>query len=189
MTRRSGVIARPARPAVAFPAAAAACCAGAHTASVADIRARGARVCRLPRDGHSLPRERNDLRCACCARDASGGRVREPSGRSPPAVDAGRAEPTAPEEFAAAVCALLPVMGCVAETLSMMLLMLPVIDPSHDALGIDPIRFGVILTPMIECAPIAPPVDPNLFVIRAVPAGGRREGDSRRDGARRRSSP
>ena len=35
----------------------------------------------------------------------------------------------APEGFVAAVCALLLIMGCVLETLSMMLLMLPIIDP------------------------------------------------------------
>ena len=92
------------------------------------------------------------------------------------AVDAGRAGSTAPEEFVAAVCALLPVMCCVFETLPMMLLMLPVIDPSHDALGIDPIRFGIILTPMIECAPIAPSLGLNLFVIRAVAAQSLPEG-------------
>ncbi len=77
---------------------------------------------------------------------------------------------TAPEGFVAAVCALLLIMGCVLETLSMMLLMLPVIDPSLDALGIDPIWFGVIFTLMIECALITPPVGLNLFVIRAVAA-------------------
>lgn len=77
---------------------------------------------------------------------------------------------TAPEGFVAAVCALLLVMGCVLETLSMMLLMLPIIDPSLDALGIDPIWFGVIFTLMIECALITPPVGLNLFVIRAVAA-------------------
>ena len=94
------------------------------------------------------------------------------------AVDAGRAGSTAPEELVAAVCALLPVMGCVLETLSMMLLMPPVIDPSLDALGIDPIWFGVIFTLMIEYAPIAPPVGLNLFVIRAVAAQALPEGDA-----------
>ena len=77
---------------------------------------------------------------------------------------------TAPESFIAAVCALLLVMGCVLETLSMMLLMLPVIDPALTELGIDPIWFGVIFTLMIECALITPPVGLNLFVIRAVAA-------------------
>ncbi len=76
----------------------------------------------------------------------------------------------APESFVAAICGLLLVMGCVLETLSMMLLMLPIIDPALDALGIDPIWFGVVFTLMIECALITPPVGLNLFVIRAVAA-------------------
>jgi len=59
-------------------------------------------------------------------------------------------------------------MGCVLETLSMMLLMLPIIEPSLRDLAIDPIWFGVIFTMMMECALITPPVGLNLFVIQAV---------------------
>jgi len=70
--------------------------------------------------------------------------------------------------FIAAVCGLLLVMGCVLETLSMMLLMLPIIEPSLRDLAIDPIWFGVIFTMMIECALITPPVGLNLFIIQAV---------------------
>ena len=75
-----------------------------------------------------------------------------------------------PVAFIAAICVLLLLMGCVLETLSMMLLMLPIIQPSLAMLGIDPIWFGVIFTMMIECALITPPVGLNLFVIRAVAA-------------------
>lgn len=73
-----------------------------------------------------------------------------------------------PVLFILAICLLLLVMGCVLETLSMMLLMLPIIQQSLLTLGIDPIWFGVIFTMMIECALITPPVGLNLFVIRAV---------------------
>ena len=75
---------------------------------------------------------------------------------------------TDPVFFIVAICALLLVMGCVLETLSMMLLMLPIIHPSLIDLGIDAIWFGVIFTMMIECALITPPVGLNLFVIQAV---------------------
>lgn len=77
---------------------------------------------------------------------------------------------SSPEGFVAAVCGLLLLMGCVLETLSMMLLMLPVIDPALDVFGIDPVWFGVVFTLMVECALITPPVGLNLFVIRAVAA-------------------
>ncbi len=73
-----------------------------------------------------------------------------------------------PVGLIAAICALLLVMGCVLEALSMMLLMLPILQPSLAGLGIDPIWFGVLFTMMIECALITPPVGLNLFVIRAV---------------------
>ncbi|MCE2476028.1 MAG: TRAP transporter large permease [Rhodospirillales bacterium] len=75
---------------------------------------------------------------------------------------------TGPLAFIVAICALLLALGCVLETLSMMLLMLPIIQPSLGGLGIDPIWFGVIFTMMIECALITPPVGLNLFVIQAV---------------------
>ena len=75
---------------------------------------------------------------------------------------------TGPLAFIVAICALLLALGCVLETLSMMLLMLPIIQPSLGGLGIEPIWFGVIFTMMIECALITPPVGLNLFVIQAV---------------------
>ena len=70
--------------------------------------------------------------------------------------------------FVFAICALLLVMGFVLETLSMMLLMLPISHPSLAGFGIDAIWFGVLFTMMIECALITPPVGLNLFVIQAV---------------------
>lgn len=75
---------------------------------------------------------------------------------------------TAPATFIAAVCVLLLALGCVLEALSMLLLIMPVIQPALIDLGIDAIWFGVIFTMMIECALITPPVGLNLFVIRAV---------------------
>ncbi|MDP7538994.1 MAG: TRAP transporter large permease [Alphaproteobacteria bacterium] len=73
-----------------------------------------------------------------------------------------------PELFIAVTCVLLLAMGCVLEALSMMLLVVPVVQPALFDLGVDPIWFGVIFTMMIECALITPPVGLNLFVIRAV---------------------
>ena len=77
-----------------------------------------------------------------------------------------------PVAFIGTICALLLVMGCVLETLSMMLLMLPIIEPSLRDLAIDPIWFGIIFTMMMECALITPPVGLNLFVIQAVARDG-----------------
>ena len=77
-----------------------------------------------------------------------------------------------PVAFVGTICALLLVMGCVLETLSMMLLMLPIIEPSLRDLAIEPIWFGIIFTMMMECALITPPVGLNLFVIQAVARDG-----------------
>ncbi len=70
--------------------------------------------------------------------------------------------------FILLVCLILLVMGCFLESMSMLLIMVPVLLPSLAALGVDPIWFGVIFVIMIECALITPPVGLNLFVIQAV---------------------
>ncbi len=70
--------------------------------------------------------------------------------------------------FILAVCLVLLLMGLFLESLSMLLIMVPVLYPSLMELGIDPIWFGVLFVIMIECALITPPVGMNLFVIQAV---------------------
>lgn len=73
-----------------------------------------------------------------------------------------------PGFFILIVCAVLLVMGFFLESLSMLLIMMPVLYPSLAPLMIDPIWFGVLFVVMIECALITPPVGLNLFVIQAV---------------------
>lgn len=70
--------------------------------------------------------------------------------------------------FILIVCLVLLVMGCFLESMSMLLIMVPVLLPSLASMGIDPIWFGVVFVIMIECALITPPVGLNLFVIQAV---------------------
>jgi tripartite ATP-independent transporter DctM subunit len=70
--------------------------------------------------------------------------------------------------FILVVCLVLLVLGFFLESISMLLIMVPVLLPSISALGIDPIWFGIIFVIMIECALITPPVGLNLFVIQAV---------------------
>ena len=70
--------------------------------------------------------------------------------------------------FIFAVCIVLLVIGLFLESLSMLLIMMPVLYPSVLNMGIDPIWFGIIFVIMIECALITPPVGLNLFVIQAV---------------------
>ncbi len=73
-----------------------------------------------------------------------------------------------PVFFVLIVCCVLLVMGFFLESMSMLLIMMPVLYPSLEILMIDPIWFGVLFVVMIECALITPPVGLNLFVIQAV---------------------
>ena len=74
--------------------------------------------------------------------------------------------------FVLLVAGVLLLMGLVMETLSMMLIMVPVLAGSLAVLGIDPIWFGVFFVIMVECALITPPVGLNLYVIQAVGKAG-----------------
>lgn len=73
-----------------------------------------------------------------------------------------------PAMFVFLICMVLLLMGFFLESMSMLLIMMPVIYPSLGGLGLDPIWFAVIFVIMIECALITPPVGLNLFVIQAV---------------------
>ncbi|MCF8480535.1 MAG: TRAP transporter large permease [Rhodospirillum sp.] len=70
--------------------------------------------------------------------------------------------------FILAVAGVLLVMGLVLESMSMMLIMVPVLAGSLAALHVDPIWFGIFFVVMVECALITPPVGLNLYVIQAV---------------------
>ncbi len=60
------------------------------------------------------------------------------------------------------------VLGCLMDALSLMLLTLPVVYPIVQALGFDPIWFGVVLVLLLEVGLITPPVGMNLFVIQGI---------------------
>jgi C4-dicarboxylate transporter, DctM subunit len=73
-----------------------------------------------------------------------------------------------PTIFMLAVGVVLLIMGFFLESLSMLLIMVPVLYPALDTMGIDPIWFGIFFVILIETALITPPVGLNLFVIQAV---------------------
>ncbi len=79
---------------------------------------------------------------------------------------------TEPALFVLLVGAVLLVMGFVLESLSMLLIMAPVLYPSLEAMRIDPVWFGIFFVVLIETALITPPVGLNLFVIQAVARSG-----------------
>ncbi|MEM9105975.1 MAG: TRAP transporter large permease subunit [Pseudomonadota bacterium] len=70
--------------------------------------------------------------------------------------------------FVLAVALVLLVIGLFLESLSMLLIMVPVLFPALSAMGIDPIWFGIFFVVLIETALITPPVGMNLFVLQSV---------------------
>ena len=59
------------------------------------------------------------------------------------------------------------VLGCVLESIAMMLITVPVFLPLVIELGYDPIWFGVLVVVVIEIGLVTPPVGLNIFVIRS----------------------
>jgi tripartite ATP-independent transporter DctM subunit len=60
------------------------------------------------------------------------------------------------------------VMGCVFESLSMLLLTVPIFFPLVTELGFDPIWFGIIVVVVTEISLITPPIGLNVFVLKGV---------------------
>ena len=60
------------------------------------------------------------------------------------------------------------VLGCVLESISMVLLTVPVFFPIVTSLGYDPIWFGVLVVMVVEIGMITPPVGMNVFVLASV---------------------
>ncbi len=66
------------------------------------------------------------------------------------------------------VIALYVVLGFFVETLSLMVITVPIVAPILVNLGYDPIWFGILLILLIEMALITPPVGLNLYVVQGV---------------------
>ena len=60
------------------------------------------------------------------------------------------------------------VLGCVLESMTMIILTIPVFFPIVQALGFDPVWFGIIVVVATEISLITPPVGLNVFVISGM---------------------
>jgi len=60
------------------------------------------------------------------------------------------------------------VLGCFMETLSMMIMTIPIVAPVMIALGFDPVWLGILIIVLVETALITPPVGLNLFVVQSL---------------------
>lgn len=67
-----------------------------------------------------------------------------------------------------AILILFMILGCVMDSMAMLLLTVPVVYPLIEAAGFDPIWFGIVAVITVELGLITPPVGMNVFVIKSV---------------------
>src|SRR5690606_11715701 len=73
-----------------------------------------------------------------------------------------------PSEVLIGVLIVYIVLGLVLESMSMMLLTVPIFFPLMMNFGFDPIWFGIIVVVVTEVSLITPPIGMNIFVLRAT---------------------
>jgi C4-dicarboxylate transporter DctM subunit len=78
-----------------------------------------------------------------------------------------------PMMFILVVVLIYVVLGFFIETLSLMVVTIPIIVPLVVEQGFDPIWFGILMIVLIEMALITPPVGLNLYVVQGARKGGR----------------
>lgn len=67
----------------------------------------------------------------------------------------------------AAIAVLFILLGMFVESISLLLLTLPVIEPLLRGLGVDMVWFGIIVIKMLEIGMITPPVGLNVYVMKS----------------------
>jgi len=60
------------------------------------------------------------------------------------------------------------ILGCLLDSLAMILLTIPIVFPIISALGYDPVWFGIIIVMVVELGLITPPIGMNVFVIKGI---------------------
>jgi C4-dicarboxylate transporter DctM subunit len=73
-----------------------------------------------------------------------------------------------PFMFVVAMNILMLLLGCILETVSIIMLTMPLVAPILVALKIDPIWYAIVLTVNMEMALVTPPVGMNLYVINGL---------------------
>ncbi|MCW5750000.1 MAG: TRAP transporter large permease [Alphaproteobacteria bacterium] len=66
------------------------------------------------------------------------------------------------------ICLLYLVLGCLLESLSMILLTIPLFYPLVQSLGFDMVWFGIVVVVVVEVSLITPPIGMNVFMLKAV---------------------
>lgn len=66
------------------------------------------------------------------------------------------------------ICAIYILLGMVLESMSMILLTIPILFPIVVGLGFDPVWFGIFIVMVVEIALVSPPIGLNVYVLRSV---------------------
>jgi tripartite ATP-independent transporter DctM subunit len=66
------------------------------------------------------------------------------------------------------IVAMYFVLGCLLDSLAMILLTIPIVFPIIKALGYDPVWFGIIIVMVVELGLITPPIGMNVFVMKGI---------------------
>jgi TRAP-type C4-dicarboxylate transport system permease large subunit len=67
---------------------------------------------------------------------------------------------------------LYAILGCIVDSIGMIVLTVPLLVPILSAMGIDLVWFGVMLVVVVELGQITPPMGINLFVVDAIARPG-----------------
>ncbi|MBA1147742.1 TRAP transporter large permease [Ectothiorhodospiraceae bacterium WFHF3C12] len=65
------------------------------------------------------------------------------------------------------ICGVVLLLGCVFETIGMLLLTVPLFAPIVTGLGLDPVWFGIVFVVALELGLITPPIGMNVFVVQS----------------------
>jgi TRAP-type C4-dicarboxylate transport system permease large subunit len=71
-------------------------------------------------------------------------------------------------EFFLAILLLYTVLGCLIESVGMIVITVPLLFPLLPKFGIDPVWFGIIVVVFVELGQISPPIGINLYVVQAM---------------------
>ncbi|MFN4273661.1 MAG: TRAP transporter large permease [Aliihoeflea sp.] len=66
------------------------------------------------------------------------------------------------------ICVIYVLLGMVLESMSMILLTIPILFPIVVGLGFDPVWFGILIVMVVELALITPPIGLNVYMMRSV---------------------
>ncbi len=73
-----------------------------------------------------------------------------------------------PMQLVLAICVLYLILGMFMDSLSMVVITIPILLPVMRALNIDMVWFGIVVVILVELALVTPPVGINLFILQAL---------------------